>query len=149
MARRRDPLKTVLRLRGIREKQHLAEVAKVNQKITEARERIHQRRDEYQSRPVISAVVNPARLRALHLSGIHSHELLEMAIEELTKTETQLAEARQAWSESSSKRKSAERLSDKRNLGAAAVAVRASQQSLDDLVVTMWNRPPLSGEGQS
>lgn len=141
MTRRRDPLKTVLKLRVIREKQHLVEVAKVNQQISEARERIQDRRADYQNRPVAGPVVNPARLRALHLSGIHSHELLEMAIEELTRTETQLAEARREWSEASSKRKSAERLSDKRRLGAVAVALRASQQSLDDLVITMWNRP--------
>ncbi len=145
VAKRRDPIKSVLRLRGIREKQHLAEVAKVNQKISDARERIQERRVDYQERPVPEAVVDPARLRALHLSGIRSNELLEMAIEELVKTEQDLSDARQRWADASAKRKSAERLSDKRNSDAAAAAIRAGQRSLDDLVVTMWGRHPSQG----
>ncbi|MFV1989180.1 MAG: flagellar FliJ family protein [Acidimicrobiales bacterium] len=145
MAKRRDPIKAVLRLRGIREKQHMAEVAKVNQKISDARERIQERRVEYQERPKPGPVVDPARLRALQLSGIRSNELLEMAIEELVKTEHELTEARQRWADASAKRKSAERLSDKRNSDAAAAAIRAGQQSLDDLVVTMWRRHPSQG----
>ncbi len=145
MAKRRDPIRTVLRLRGIREKQHMAEVAKVNQKISEARERIEERRAGYQERRAPETMVDPARLRAIQLSGIHSHELLQMATEELIKTEHELTEARQRWADASAKRKSAERLNDKRNSDAAAAALRASQRSLDDLVVTVWGHHPSQG----
>ena len=75
-----------------------------------------------------------ARLRALQLSGIRSVEMMELARHEVRRAVDELDASTRRWSEASAGRKTAERLSDRRRADAAAVAMRASHKSLDELV---------------
>ncbi|MEM9035313.1 MAG: flagellar FliJ family protein [Actinomycetota bacterium] len=135
---RRDALKSVLRLRKIREQQAEAEVAEHRRKVEAARAELQRRRAavEEQRAPELQAM-EAARLRALQLSGVRSVEMVELAREEVRKAVDELDAATQRWSSASAGRKTAERLSDRRRADAAAVALRASHKSLDELVMLL------------
>lgn len=135
---RRDPLRTVLRLRSIRERQAEAEVAEHRRRVDEARAQLERRRAAVEERraPELLAM-EAARLRAVQLADGRSVELVELAREEVRRAVDDLDAATQRWSEASAGRKTAERLSDRRRADAAMVALRASHKSLDELVVLL------------
>ncbi|MEM9711743.1 MAG: flagellar FliJ family protein [Actinomycetota bacterium] len=132
---RRDPLRTVLRLRRIREQQAEADVAEHRQKVEEARANLAERRARIEAeRSVELVAMEAARMRALQLSGLRSVELVEQARDEVRRAVDELDASTRRWSEASAGRKTAERLSERRRTDAAAVAMRASHKSLDELV---------------
>lgn len=135
---RRDPLRSVLRLRKIRERQAEAELAEHHQRVEAARAELARRRSALDSHraPELMAM-EATRLRALQLSGVRSVEMVELARQEVRKAVDELDAATQRWSSASAGRKTAERLSDRRRADAAVVALRASHKSLDELVVLL------------
>jgi flagellar export protein FliJ len=132
---RRDSLRTVLRLRRIREQQAEADLAEHRRRVDQARATLAERRQQVENeRSAELVAMEAARMRALQLSGIRSVEMMELAREEVRRAVDELDASTRRWSKASAGRKTAERLSDRRHADAAAVAMRASHKSLDELV---------------
>jgi flagellar export protein FliJ len=138
--RRREPLRTVLRLRRLAERRHEMEVAELRRRLESSRGELEARRRRQQEMAPPPARTDAVLLRALQLSGIRGEELVREAVEEQRRTQGQLDDAISRWSTASASRKSAERLDERRRFEADAVALRASQKALDELVALRWGR---------
>ena len=88
---RRDSLRTVLRLRRIREKQAEADLAEHRRRVDEARATLAERRQQVENeRSAELVAMEAARMRALQLSGIRSVEMMELAREEVRRAVDEL-----------------------------------------------------------
>lgn len=140
MPRRRDPLRAVLRMRGIERSKHEAKVAEISRRLGEVRSEIERRESAQAGRAPVPDRVGAIQLRAMHLSGIRGEEMIALAREELDRTRRELEVAQREWAEASAREKSAQRLDGRRAAQARYAALRASQKSLDELALLMWNR---------
>jgi flagellar biosynthesis chaperone FliJ len=137
MAKKRDPIATLLRLRGIREKQARGELAQAQQRTAAAADELAQRRHAYLERPAPTAALTPAQLRVLTLQGIRSMELLNEAAGAYEEEARREQRAREAWITTTNQLQSAQRLGERRELDAAVAARKASDKALDELVLTL------------
>lgn len=131
-----DRLRTVLRLRKLKEQQALAEVAVSQNQLEQARRNLEERRAAQVVDPVVEERA-AVRIRAMQLAGLRAVELTDQARDEVNNSVRQLEDALEGWRTASAKTKSVERLDDRRRLEAAVVAMKSSQRSLDELVLLM------------
>jgi hypothetical protein len=137
MAKKRDPIGTLLRIRGIREKQARGQLAQAQQQAAAAHDELSQRRQAYLDRPAPAASLTPAQLRVLTLQGIRSMELLNEAAGAYEEEARREQRAREAWITTTNQLQSAQRLGERRELDAAVAARKASDKALDELVLTL------------
>ena len=128
-----DRLGVVARLRLLAERQGQKDLAAAQQRLEASRRRLQAvRKPVYDGQ---GAGLTPAQLMALRAQGVVRAEDLEEAKAEWRKCEHQVAEAMEALRMATSRRKASEELLEKRRLATAAVAARAAQAALDELVV--------------
>ncbi len=137
MSKKRDPIGTLLRIRGIRERQARGQLAQAQQQAAAAEDELAQRRQAYLERPAPSASLTPAQLRVLTLQGIRSMELLNDAAAAYEEEARRVQRARDAWINTTNQLQSAQRLGERRELDAAVAARKASDKALDELVLTL------------
>lgn len=139
-----DRLRSVLRIRKLKESQALAEVATVQQRIEEARTRVQERKAAEHIDPVVEEQ-KALRLRAMQISGLRAIELTDEARAEVHRSVVELEEALRSWSAASARTKSVERLDERRKVEAAVAAMRSSQRSLDELVLMLRHHDSETG----
>lgn len=130
---RRDRLDVVARLRRYTERQAQMDLADAQRRLAVARERLDTLR-----RPVYDGQgtsLTTAHLVALRAQGIVRAEDLAEAREEWANCEHRVRDAIAALQASTAKRKASDELIEKRRLAAAAVAARAAQAALDEIVI--------------
>jgi flagellar biosynthesis chaperone FliJ len=132
-----DPIGTLLRLRGIRERQARGELAVAQQQRAAADDELAQRRQAYLDRPQPATSLTPAQLRVLTLQGVRTLELLNAAADAYEEEARRERRAREAWITKTSELESAQRLSDRREIDAAVRARKAADKALDELVLTL------------
>jgi flagellar biosynthesis chaperone FliJ len=137
MAKKRDPIATLLRIRGIRERQARGQLAVAQQQTAAAEDELAQRRHAYLERPAPSAQLSPAQLRVLTLQGVRSMELLNDAADAYEDEQRREQRARDAWITTTNQLQSAQRLGERRELDAAVSARKAADKALDELVLTL------------
>jgi hypothetical protein len=137
MAKKRDPIATLLRIRGIREKQARGVLAQAQQQTAAAQDELAQRRQAYLERPAPATSLTSAQLRVLTLQGVRSMELLNEAAEAYEEEARREQRARDAWITTTNELQSAQRLGERRELDAAVAARKASDKALDELVLTL------------
>jgi hypothetical protein len=133
----RDPIGTLLRLRGIRERQARGQLGEAQQQARAAQDELAKRRQAYLDRPVPAASLTPAQLRVLTLQGVRSMELLNEAADAYENERRREQRAREAWIRSTNELESAQRLDERRELDAVVRARKASDRALDELVLTL------------
>ena len=131
---RRDSLKTVLRIRKLRERQRQADMVRSRERLEEARDDLVERTRAAQAAHVPLTTMTAVHLRALQISAEGALDQVRDAERVVADMTREMEEARQRWAEASARTKSVERLSERRNTDAAVVAARNSQRSLDELV---------------
>ena len=122
-------------------------MADVQRRLSEASERLDAYRAAHESRPPVTNALTPGHLLALQLQGVRTAEDLAAAAKELRSTERDAETARAQWLEARSHRRSAERLVEKRRLGAASTAAKASHAAMDEMVTVMWERRAAAAGG--
>ncbi len=125
---------TLLRLRRLEERRAEQAVAEVTRRLDAARQELAARRQVRDRAAAGADTTDVVRLRALHLSGIRAQELVTMALEEQDRSERELTAARARWAASSTRRKTAERLDERRRFEVEAAAITAAHRALDELV---------------
>lgn len=135
MTRTRNPLATLLRLRGIQERRERGALARAEQALAESRAQVAARRQVLDALSMAGGPVSAVQLRAVHLQGSHAYELLQAAREEAATAETERDAAAAAVSRAAVRRKSTERLVERRSAEAQAAARTAAARALDELVV--------------
>jgi len=126
-------LLVVSRLRRRHESQAQVELADVQKRLHDARRKLEKLR-----RPTFDAQgpnLNPAQLIALRAQGVVNAEDLGLARDAWAKCEAEVRHATRAMQSATAKRKASDELISKRRLANAAVAAKASQAALDELVV--------------
>jgi flagellar biosynthesis chaperone FliJ len=142
MAKPRDPIATLLRIRGIRERQARGQLAVAQQQAAAAEDELARRRQAYLERPAPSSLLSPAQLRVLMLQGVRSMELLNDAADAHEEERRREQRAREAWITTTNQLQSAQRLGERREVEAAVAARRAADKALDELVLTLRETRP-------
>ncbi len=142
--KKRDPIKTLLRIRDIRERQARGRLAVQHQEQAKAETALERRQRAYMERDVPARELSPAQLRVLSLQGIRSLELLNDAARALDEERLRTERVRDAWSRTANALRSAQRLDERREIDAAVSARKASDKALDELVLTL--REPKRGK---
>lgn len=139
---RRDRIATVLRVRSVQERQAQAAAARAAADEVAADAALAGRRDRDSRRPRPRGELSPLQLRSLQLMGVRSREL----IEEAAAVASRAAEHRDAIdaeaTRASVRRRSAERLHERRREAAVHAAAAAAERALDELVTLRWRRAP-------
>ena len=136
MAQRSSRQSGLLRVRRAVERQRQNELAAAEQRLAHARALVLVRAPRpHVARPMLSA----GHLHALHLQGVLDHELLTQAQDEFAASVESVDEAKSSVAGAHAERRSAELLEGSRRSAAAAVAARAAQSSLDELVSSRWS----------
>lgn len=132
MSGRESRLDVVARIRRLRERSAQKDLADAQLRYQRAHEKIEELR-----RPALEAddELDIVKLMALRAQGVRSAEEFALAKEELRHTNAQVAEAMESVRLATSRRKAVENLSERRRLAMSAVAARASQAALDELVM--------------
>jgi flagellar biosynthesis chaperone FliJ len=141
VTKKRDPIATLLRIRGIRERQARGQLAQAQQQAAAAEDELAQRRQAYVERPAPSASLSPAQLRVLTLQGVRSMELLNEAADAYEEERRREQRARDAWINTTNQLQSAQRLGERREVEAAVAARKAADKALDELVLTLREQP--------
>lgn len=131
---RRPPLWGLLRMRRARRQQARGELgqAQVSEKV--ARTRLAElRAAQDRSRLDPALVLRPAQLRALHLQGIRSGELLDEAARLHVAATERLDAATDGWKKATAEADAAETLAARRRERTARDARVAAERALDDL----------------
>lgn len=136
----RDRLTVVLRVRRAQERLAQAEAARAEGEVRAARETREARAEAHAGRDAVAGGLSSLQLRALQLQGLASYAgVLEASVaEEQARTRRDGAAAEH--SAAAVRRKGAERMSERRNDVAAALAATNAQRMLDELSVTRWRK---------
>jgi flagellar biosynthesis chaperone FliJ len=137
MSKKRDPIGTLLRIRGIRERQARGQLAVAQREAAAAADELAQRRQSYLERPAPASSLTPAQLRVLTLQGVRSMELLNEAADAYEEERRREQRARDAWINTTNQLQSAQRLDERRQLDAVVSARKAADKALDELVLTL------------
>jgi hypothetical protein len=136
----RDRLGVVLRLRALEERRAQAAAARAEQARRDAEAQVAARRGAYAARPVPLERLSPLHLRALELQGIGALDELQNAHVYLDDTTAERDRADEDRSAAAIRRKSVERLRDRRRDATVRAAQVAAQRSLDELSLLMRSR---------
>lgn len=136
MIRPRNPLATLLRLRGIQERRERGALARAERALADSRAQVAARKQVLDALSMAGGPLSAAQLRAVRMQGDHAYELLRAAREAAASAEAERDAAAAAASRAAIRRKSTERLVERRDLEAQALARTAAARALDELVVT-------------
>jgi len=126
-------LLVVSRLRRRHERQAQGELVDVQKRLLEARRKLEKlRRPSFDGQ---GPNLNAAQLIALRAQGVVNAEDLGLAREAWAKCEAEVRHATRAMRSATARRKASDELIEKRRLANAAVAAKASQAALDEVVV--------------
>lgn len=131
---RRWRLDTVLRLRALAERQSRIELARSIGEEQAAVAELDRQRAAHRARVLPEGKLHAAQLRGLHLQGVRSAELLDVAAEAYRDAQETAALDRLGWTRAAAESDAVERLSERRRREAAELANRISADHLDDLV---------------
>jgi flagellar biosynthesis chaperone FliJ len=134
---KRDRLRVVLRLRELEERRAQAAAARAELARREAEEQVESRRAAYAARPVPLDRLSPLHLRALELQGVGALDELQNAHVYLDDVTAERDRADGDRSVAAVRRKSVERLRDRRREATTRAAQVAAQRSLDELSLLM------------
>lgn len=124
-------LNVIVRLRELAERQAQKDLADVRQRVEVARARLDSLRQ-----PMFDGdALGVEHLIALRAQGVLRAEELADARETLAASHRDVNDAVAAMQAATGRRRAAESLQEQRRLAHAAVAARAAQQSLDEIVV--------------
>lgn len=124
-----------LRLLTIREDQANARVVEAANKARVAAGELAARQAAHLGRPVPRGHLTAAQILALRLQGMGSLEQIEAAQAELERRQEDESDANEARSVAAVRRKSVERVTQRRRDEAAQVAQAAARRSLDELAM--------------
>ncbi len=133
-------LRSLIWLRGIRERQARSALGVANAQAASLRDELEARRRAHEERPEPPAELTAAQLRALQLQGIRSVELLAEAAAAYQAAREEAERARREWEQAHGRLESAKRLDHRRHVEAARRAEAAAQRSLDQLVLVLRER---------
>jgi hypothetical protein len=136
-------LGSVLRVRVIEERRARGELARADAAVRAADGEINDRRRAYARRPRPAGLVSASGLRAVELLGLRCLERVAEAVAERDAALWRRDEAAAGLSQASVRRKSTERLVERREAEAAHQAQLAAQRDADELVLLMRRQ----GEG--
>lgn len=136
----RHRLGTVLRLRGIAERQAAGALAGAQRDLRQAEELVAQRCAATAATPLAGAPLSPLQLRALELQRLAGHDLVQAAVSARDEADERRGELARAWSLASTRRRSVERLDERRSAEAAAAARAAADRALDEIVLLVHGR---------
>lgn len=128
---------TVLRVRTLAERRAAGALANAECEVRQADQLLARRRADASVPPAVG-VLRPLQLRALELQRLARHELVEAALSDRDLSEAQRAELAHAWTLASVRRRSAERLDERRSVLAAAAARAAADRALDEAALLRW-----------
>jgi hypothetical protein len=131
----RDPLGVLARLRAIEEQRAQAAAARAQLAAQAAEHTAASARDAYAARPQPDLALTPVALRALQLQGTGALEVLQEALLARDEADHARRGAQDALSMATARRKSVERLTQRRMVEASRAAQAAAQRSLDELVL--------------
>lgn len=141
--KRRSRLEAVQRVRKIREDQARAEAARARLERERAAAEVDQRQTELEEvarLPLAARSLPPLLLTALYLQGLASNDLLELATDEHERTVDRQRQATKRVKDAAIKRRSIERLANRREAEAIAASRAAAERAMDELMVLMQGR---------
>lgn len=127
-------LDTLLRLRSLAERQSRIQLARSTRAEMEAGDEVSRRQESQRGRELPHGELSGAQLRALHLQGVRSVELIAAAEEAYREAQETAALDRLGWTRAAAEEDAVERLAEGRRREAAEMAQRAAADHLDDLV---------------
>ncbi len=134
----KDRLNVVARLRRFAERDSQVDLADAQRRLGAARERLEVlRKPSYAGE---GTELTAAHLMALRAQGIIAAEELAEAREAWVRCEHHVREARYALQSATAKRRASDELIEKRRLANAAIAARAAQSALDEVVLMRRTR---------
>ena len=135
-------LKTLIRLRAIRERQARSDLASANRASRVAEDELATRRQRYEeaTREATVSVSRPDELQARRLAGHRSHEEVVEAASDLARTEQRLRAAQGSWRRASQELDSVEELDARRRRELAYVVRRTSERAMDDMMALRARR---------
>lgn len=128
-------LTAFLKLLTVREDQASARAADATRATLAAQADLDGRRASYHTRPRQQGTLTAVQLLALQLQGVGALEHVEAAQAALDRRRQEQADAEDARSAAAVRRKSVERVTDRRKEQAAHVAQTAARRSLDELAI--------------
>lgn len=130
---------TVLRIRALSERLALGALAQGRQEAQRADELVAARRAAAQVRQP-PTTLTPLHLRALQLQGLAGHELVSDAVLLRDQADARVDELQAELSRASVRRKSVERLAERRGAEAATAARIAADRTLDEMALLRRSR---------
>lgn len=131
----RNRLSVLQRLRAIEERRAQADAARAQRDARRAEARVGDARHHYETRPAADEMLGPVQLRALQLMGTGALEVLQEAVVARDDADEVRRGAQDALSLAAVRRKSVERLAERRMVEAARVAQAAADRALDELMI--------------
>lgn len=137
----RRPLTVLLRLRGIEELRAAATAARAARSVQQAVVAAEQARSNHLRRPLADQPLSPLQLRAVQLQGMATADMVEAADAELVAMARERQRAGRELTQAGSRRKSVERLVDRRTAEAALAAGRLAERASSDAHLLRRSRP--------
>jgi flagellar biosynthesis chaperone FliJ len=138
-------LHVVARLRVLQERRALGAAALAQRAEVEAEQRLAGARDAYDRRPHAEANLTPAALMSLRTQGLGALEGVAESKAGMERATSELQTAVGAALAASMRRKSAERLVERKDAEAAQAAAIAGQRQSDELGVMLFARAKAGG----
>ncbi len=137
-------LRTLIRLRTIRERQARSDLASANRAKRVADDELAARRRRYDetARHATLEVDDAAELQARALAGRRSLEQVAEASADLARTERRVAAAQGSWKRASQELDSVEELDARRRQELAYYARRTSERAMDEMMALRSRRQP-------
>lgn len=135
-------IKTLIRLRGIRERQARSDLAAANQASRLAEDELAARRRRYQedAQKATESASDGEELHAKALAGHRSLEQVAEAASDLARTERRLRAAQGSWRRASQELDSVEELDARRRRELAYVVRRTSERAMDEMMALRAKR---------
>lgn len=130
-----DRIGTVVRLRKLREDRARAEAAAAAAEVERTGAVVDEERERVRSRAPLPSVLPPVLLRALQLQGMASAELLADAAAEHERSVQARIDAQRQLAEEAGRRKSVQKLAEKRRLEHLAAVRASAEREMDALVL--------------
>lgn len=138
--KRRDPLRVVIRLRGLKERSARIELGKAVKQREEATETLRRRIEERDNVPAVGGGLTPVELLSLHLRGIKSEELIQEAAAAMRRADDRLTASRSGWQRASAELDAAEELDRRKTERRVNRAERIAEKVMDDLMMLRRGR---------
>ncbi len=137
-------LRTLIRLRTIRERQARSDLASANEASRLAVDELATRRRRYEetARYATQEAADPRELQAKALAGHRSLEQVAEAGADLARTEQRVAAAQGSWRRASQELDSVEELDARRRQELAYYARRTSERVMDEMMALRSRRRP-------